>query len=55
MPHHTVRDEDYVLATAIQANLATGVQPTLLFGRNEPGLHHRHGILATELARGATD
>jgi nitrite reductase/ring-hydroxylating ferredoxin subunit len=48
--HHTVRDEDYVLATAIQANMASGVQPTLLFGRNEPGLHHRHGILATELA-----
>lgn len=49
--HHTVRDEDYVLATAIQANLASGGQPTLLFGRNEPGLHHRHGILATELAK----
>jgi phenylpropionate dioxygenase-like ring-hydroxylating dioxygenase large terminal subunit len=53
--HHTVRDEDYVLATAIQANLASGVQPTLLFGRNEPGLHHRHGILADELAKLATD
>jgi nitrite reductase/ring-hydroxylating ferredoxin subunit len=53
--HHTVRDEDYILATAIQANLASGVQPTLLFGRNEPGLHHRHGILATELAKYTID
>lgn len=53
--HHTVRDEDYLLAAAIQANLNSGVQPTLLFGRNEPGLHHRHGILASELATYATD
>lgn len=49
--HHTVRDEDYVLATAVQANLASGLQPTVLFGRNEPGLHHRHSVLAAELAK----
>ena len=47
--HHTVRDEDYVLATGVQKNLATGLQPTILFGRNEPGLHHRHGVLAAAL------
>jgi carnitine monooxygenase subunit len=52
--HHTVRDEDYVLATAVQANLASGLQPTVLFGRNEPGLHHRHAVLAAELAQRGT-
>ncbi|MBV9869996.1 MAG: aromatic ring-hydroxylating dioxygenase subunit alpha, partial [Frankiaceae bacterium] len=50
--HHTVRDEDYALATKIQANLSTGLQPTILFGRNEPGLHHRHAVLAAELEKG---
>jgi phenylpropionate dioxygenase-like ring-hydroxylating dioxygenase large terminal subunit len=49
--HHTVRDEDYVLATAVQANLSSGLQPTVLFGRNEPGLHHRHSVLAAALSR----
>jgi phenylpropionate dioxygenase-like ring-hydroxylating dioxygenase large terminal subunit len=49
--HHTVRDEDYVLATAVQANMASGLQPTLLFGRNEPGLHHRHSALADALGK----
>jgi phenylpropionate dioxygenase-like ring-hydroxylating dioxygenase large terminal subunit len=39
--HHTVRDEDYVLAAKIQANLETGLQPDILFGRNEPGNQHR--------------
>jgi phenylpropionate dioxygenase-like ring-hydroxylating dioxygenase large terminal subunit len=50
--HHTVRDEDYVLATAVQRNLATGLQDSVRFGRNEPGLHHRHAVLAAELAEG---
>jgi phenylpropionate dioxygenase-like ring-hydroxylating dioxygenase large terminal subunit len=50
--HHTVRDEDYLLATKIQANLASGLQPTIRFGRNEPGLHHRHAVLAAELEKG---
>ena len=49
--HHTVRDEDYVLASAVQANLANGLQPTVLFGRNEPGLQHRHSALADALAQ----
>jgi phenylpropionate dioxygenase-like ring-hydroxylating dioxygenase large terminal subunit len=47
--HGTVRDEDYTLATLIQANLETGLQPELLFGRNEPGLQHRHAVLAAAL------
>ncbi|HWA65929.1 MAG TPA: SRPBCC family protein [Mycobacteriales bacterium] len=47
--HHTVRDEDYALAERLQANLATGLSPHLVFGRNEPGLHHRHAVLSHEL------
>jgi phenylpropionate dioxygenase-like ring-hydroxylating dioxygenase large terminal subunit len=46
--HHTVRDEDYALAARLQANLDTGLSPHLLFGRNEPGLQHRHAVI-TEL------
>jgi carnitine monooxygenase subunit len=40
--HSTVRDEDYRLVQALQRNLASGVRPGLVFGRNEPGLQHRH-------------
>jgi phenylpropionate dioxygenase-like ring-hydroxylating dioxygenase large terminal subunit len=40
--HATVRDEDYRLVAALQANLESGVRDHLLFGRNEPGLQHRH-------------
>jgi len=40
--HSTVRDEDYALVAGLQANLASGVRDHLVFGRNEPGLHHRH-------------
>lgn len=40
--HATVRDEDYRLVEALQANLESGVCDRLLFGRNEPGLQHRH-------------
>jgi hypothetical protein len=47
--HHTVRDEDYALAERLQVNLETGLSPHLLFGRNEPGLHHRHGIITEAL------
>lgn len=40
--HGTVRDEDYALVEKLQANLAAGVREHLVFGRNEPGLQHRH-------------
>ena len=40
--HGTVRDEDYALVEKLQANLASGVRGHLVFGRNEPGLQHRH-------------
>ncbi|WP_374616398.1 aromatic ring-hydroxylating oxygenase subunit alpha [Frankia sp. AgKG'84/4] len=40
--HATVRDEDYRLAAEIQRAMASGARAELVFGRNEPGLHHRH-------------
>jgi carnitine monooxygenase subunit len=40
--HSTVRDEDYRLVAGLQANLESGARDHLLFGRNEPGLQHRH-------------
>ncbi|BDE15230.1 MULTISPECIES: aromatic ring-hydroxylating oxygenase subunit alpha [Mycobacterium] len=40
--HATVRDEDYRLVQGLQANLESGAREKLLFGRNEPGLQHRH-------------
>ncbi|VBA41734.1 Anthranilate 1,2-dioxygenase large subunit [Mycobacterium innocens] len=40
--HATVRDEDYRLAESLQANLESGARERLVFGRNEPGLQHRH-------------
>jgi carnitine monooxygenase subunit len=40
--HATVRDEDYALVAGLQANLESGARENLVFGRNEPGLQHRH-------------
>ncbi|MDT5221345.1 MAG: hypothetical protein QOF15_3450 [Mycobacterium sp.] len=40
--HATVRDEDYRLVAGLQANLESGAREQLVFGRNEPGLQHRH-------------
>jgi phenylpropionate dioxygenase-like ring-hydroxylating dioxygenase large terminal subunit len=40
--HGTVRDEDYRLVAGLQANLESGAKKELVFGRNEPGLQHRH-------------
>jgi phenylpropionate dioxygenase-like ring-hydroxylating dioxygenase large terminal subunit len=48
--HATVRDEDYRLVEGLQANLESGARDHLLFGRNEPGLQHRHITWAQALA-----
>lgn len=40
--HSTVRDEDYRLVAGLQSNLESGAREQLNFGRNEPGLQHRH-------------
>jgi phenylpropionate dioxygenase-like ring-hydroxylating dioxygenase large terminal subunit len=47
--HSTVRDEDYALVRGLQANLESGVREHLVFGRNEPGLQHRHATWAAAL------
>jgi carnitine monooxygenase subunit len=49
--HATVRDEDYRLVQTLQANLESGTRDHLLFGRNEPGLQHRHITWAEALAK----
>ncbi|OBH22023.1 aromatic ring-hydroxylating dioxygenase subunit alpha [Mycobacterium sp. E3247] len=51
--HATVRDEDYRLVENLQTNLESGARDHLLFGRNEPGLQHRHNAWAEALAGSA--
>lgn len=51
--HATVRDEDYKLVAGLQANLNSGARDHLVFGRNEPGLQHRHIAWAEVLAASA--
>lgn len=51
--HATVRDENYRLVERLQANLASGARDHLVFGRNEPGLQHRHLAWASALAESA--
>ncbi len=48
--HATVRDEDYRLVQSLQANLESGARNHLVFGRNEPGLQHRHIAWADAIA-----
>ncbi len=47
--HATVRDEDYRLVSGLQANLESGARGHLVFGRNEPGLQHRHSTWSAAL------
>ncbi len=49
--HATVRDEDYRLVEGLQANLASGARGHLVFGRNEPGLQHRHSTWSQAIAK----
>jgi phenylpropionate dioxygenase-like ring-hydroxylating dioxygenase large terminal subunit len=49
--HATVRDEDYALVAGLQANLESGARDHLVFGRNEPGLQHRHQMWEEALLR----
>jgi len=48
--HATVRDEDYALVAGLQANLESGARERLVFGRNEPGLQHRHQTWASAIS-----
>jgi carnitine monooxygenase subunit len=53
--HATIRDEDYLLAVEVQKNMASGTRPELVFGRNEPGLHHRHDAIDAALGESVDD
>ncbi|SPM35768.1 (2Fe-2S)-binding protein [Mycobacterium rhizamassiliense] len=52
--HATVRDEDYRLVEGLQANIESGAHDHLVFGRNEPGLQHRHLSWAAALEAAST-
>ena len=49
--NHVVENEDYWVAASVQANAASGIQTHILFGRNEPGLHHYHNAHRRGLKR----
>ena len=38
----TIRDEDYAMAVSQQRSAGSGLVPEVVFGRNEPALHHLH-------------
>ena len=44
-----IRDEDYRAASTSQAAAESGVVDHLLFGRNEPALHHYHNTFREAL------
>ncbi|MGI9323790.1 MAG: aromatic ring-hydroxylating oxygenase subunit alpha [Pseudomonadales bacterium] len=44
-----VADEDYATAETTQVALSSGLQDYVLFGRNEPPLHHYHNTFRREL------
>lgn len=46
---NVVRDEDYAVAARSQISADSGLQESVLFGRNEPALHHYHNTYRAEL------
>lgn len=44
-----VRDEDYAVAETCQRGAEAGLQETVVFGRNEPALHHYHNTYRAAL------
>jgi phenylpropionate dioxygenase-like ring-hydroxylating dioxygenase large terminal subunit len=42
-------EEDIPMAEEVHRNLASGVMPTLIFGRNEPALQHHHRSIEAAL------
>ena len=44
-----IRDEDYVASASQQRSAEGGALPHVVFGRNEPALHHYHGTYRAEL------
>jgi hypothetical protein len=39
---HVIRDEDYAMASSQQTAANSGAMQHVIFGRNEPALHHYH-------------
>ncbi|MEM7340295.1 MAG: aromatic ring-hydroxylating dioxygenase subunit alpha [Actinomycetota bacterium] len=44
-----IRDEDYKASASQQRSASSGALPEVLFGRNEPALHHYHNTYRHEL------
>jgi phenylpropionate dioxygenase-like ring-hydroxylating dioxygenase large terminal subunit len=44
-----IRDEDYVMSASQQATANSGALPEVVFGRNEPALHHYHNTYRAAL------
>ena len=46
-----IRDEDYVMSASQQTSANAGALKHIIFGRNEPALHHYHNTYARKLGR----
>lgn len=46
-----IRDEDYVMSASQQAAANAGALDAVIFGRNEPALHHYHNTYRSRLGR----
>ena len=46
-----IRDEDYLMGESQQAAANAGALERIIFGRNEPALHHYHQTYASKLGR----
>ena len=44
-----IRDEDYVASASQQRSASTGAMEHVVFGRNEPALHHYHNTYRAAL------
>ena len=44
-----IRDEDYVMSSSQQTAANSGALATVVFGRNEPALHHYHSTYRIKL------
>lgn len=44
-----IRDEDYVMSESQQTSANAGALDSIVFGRNEPALHHYHNTFRTKL------
>jgi hypothetical protein len=47
--YSTVEDEEYRMGESTQRNIESGLLDHIVFGRNEPALHHFHNTFRAEL------